>query len=122
MKIYANARTTVETRALLVDETPHQGKARAKGARAVGLSPRAVDDRETQISAWAPCSIPDPCGVLHAEHHERVGRKLERDRLLDDRDVERRRTDEEIRPAVRAEAVSRFEACRQDRHGRRIAA
>ena len=42
MKIHANARTTVKTRALLVDQVVRRGKTRAETARSFGVSGRTV--------------------------------------------------------------------------------
>jgi len=42
MKIHANARTTVKTRALLVDQVIHHGKTKAETARAFGTSANTV--------------------------------------------------------------------------------
>jgi transposase InsO family protein len=42
MKIHANARTTLKTRALLVDQVIRQGKTKAETARAFGTSPTTV--------------------------------------------------------------------------------
>jgi len=42
MKIHANARTTIKTRALLVDQVIHQGRTKAETARAFGTSPTTV--------------------------------------------------------------------------------
>jgi len=42
MKIHANARTTIKTRALLVEQVLEQGKTKAETARAFGTSPNTV--------------------------------------------------------------------------------
>ena len=42
MKIHANARTAVKTRALLVDRVIHCNKTKAETARAFGTSPVTV--------------------------------------------------------------------------------
>lgn len=69
MKIHANARTTVKTRALLVDEVVRQGKTRAEAARTFGVSPRTVGKWVERYVREGPEGLRDRSSSPHAIPH-----------------------------------------------------
>lgn len=69
MKIHANARTTVKTRALLVDEVVRQGKTRAEAARVFGVSPRTVGKWVERYVREGPEGLRDRSSSPHAIPH-----------------------------------------------------
>jgi len=69
MKIHANARTTVKTRALLVDEVVRQGKTRAEAARTFGVSPRTVGKWVERYVREGPEGLRDRSSSPHVIPH-----------------------------------------------------
>lgn len=69
MKIHANARTTLKTRALLVDEVVRHGKTRAEAARAFGVSPRTVGKWVERYVREGPEGLRDRSSSPHAIPH-----------------------------------------------------
>jgi transposase InsO family protein len=69
MKIHANARTTIKTRALLVDQVIRQGKTKAETARAFGTSPRTVAKWIARYQHEGPKGLRDRSSAPHRIPH-----------------------------------------------------